>query len=197
MLLIMGIAAFAPCILLPEWREFQAVRLAEDREAAKVRSMEEVVDHQRQLLEGLQSDPAVIARIAQRDLHFRHPGDGAVYVTGLESILETVDPKLSAGGEENLTVDSARENPVEVATFDDSAVTIDVDEFDSSPEPKPIDPPKFLQPYLARLPIFNYDAVFCDPQTRPMVMGLSVALIAAAVLIFSRTRVSPPFARGE
>ncbi|MBI1826152.1 MAG: hypothetical protein HY287_04205 [Planctomycetes bacterium] len=188
LLLLMGIAAFAPCILLPEWREFQAVRLAEDRQAAKVRGMEEVVDHQRQLLEGLQSDPAVISRIAQRDLHFHHPGDGAVYVRELDSALETVDPRMRAGGDENVTVNSGSESPTDVATFDDSAISIDSDSIEPAPEPRPLDPPRFLQPYLARLPLFNYDAIFCDPQTRPMVMGLSVALIAAAVLIFSRSR---------
>jgi len=197
MLLVMGAAVFAPCVLLPEWREYQAVRLSEDREAAKVKGMEAVVDRQRQLLEGLQSDPAVIARIAQRDLHFHRPGDGAVYVGSLDSQMETVDPRLSPDGEMNESLDSEPGAAGDADFFDDSAIALDSDAIDSLPEPKSIEPPKYLQPYLARLPAFNYDAIFCDPQARPMVMGLSVALIAAAVLIYSQAKLSPPLPSGD
>jgi len=80
MLILMGLATFTPCVVLPEWREYQALRLVEQAERHRLDSMQRVLDRERKLLEAMQSDPAVIARIAQRDLHFRRPGDTSVSV---------------------------------------------------------------------------------------------------------------------
>ncbi len=142
-LIVMGLGTFAPCILLPEWREFQAMRLAEQAEQHRLDAMRRVVEREKHLLEAMQSDPAVIGRVAQRDLHFYRPGDTTV----------AVDVPLMV--------------PVGAA-------------FAS----QPVEPPAVLVRASTYLPSFNYDAVFCDPRTRPIVMAMSVGLIGAAMALF-------------
>jgi len=78
MLILMGLSTFAPCVLLPEWRAYQAIRTTEQMELHRLRAMQRVVEHERRLLEAMQSDPAVIARLAQRDLGFHRPSDTLV-----------------------------------------------------------------------------------------------------------------------
>lgn len=80
MLILMGLGTFAPCVLLPEWREYQALRLVEQAEQHRLDAMQRVVERERHLLEAMQRDPAAIARIAQRDLHFYRPGDTTIAV---------------------------------------------------------------------------------------------------------------------
>jgi cell division protein FtsB len=145
MLIVMGLAAFAPCVLLPEWREYQAVRIAEQAEKHRLDAMQRVVERERHLLDAMQSDPAVIARLAQRDLHFYRPGDTTI----------AVDVP-----------------PVECAH----------DAFAA----KPIELPAVLARTGAYLPRFNYDALFCDRHTRPILMAMSVGLIVTAIALFWR-----------
>lgn len=92
----MALAAFAPCVLLPELRSYQAMRMAEEAQQHRVDSLQSTVDREQRLLEALRSDPAVIARAAQRELRFKKPGDRQVRVsvapTGKTSS-ETLTPK--------------------------------------------------------------------------------------------------------
>jgi hypothetical protein len=76
----MGVAAFAPCVLLPEWRAYQAMHMAQQAEQHRLDSLQRVVDRERRLLDALQTDPAVIARAAQRELGFFEPGSLPVRV---------------------------------------------------------------------------------------------------------------------
>jgi hypothetical protein len=50
--------------------------------------------------------------------------------------------------------------------------------------PQPVRPPAWVDRATAWLPDFNYDAVFCDPATRPIVMLMSVSAIVVAVVLF-------------
>jgi len=145
MLILMGLAAFTPCVVLPEWREYQAMRLAEQAERHRLDEMQRVVDRERNLLEAMQSDPAVIARIAQRDLHFHRPGDTSVSVSV----------------------------PLTATAIPEAFVA------------EPIDPPVVLARARSYMPDFNYDALFCDDRTRPIVMVMSVGLIVTAIALFS------------
>lgn len=141
----MGLSTFTPCVVLPEWREYQALRLAEQAERHRLDAMQRVVDRERNLLEAMQSDPAVIARIAQRDLHFRRPGDTSVSVSV----------------------------PLTAPALPEPFV------------PKPLEPPVALARARSYLPDFNYDQLFCDDRTRPIIMVMSVALIITAIALFS------------
>ena len=151
MLILMGLATFTPCVILPEWREYQAQRMAEQSERHRLGAMQGVVDRERNLLEGMQSDPAVIARIAQRDLHFHRPGDTSVSVSV----------------------------PLMATSLQEPFV------------PEMIQPPVALARARSYLPDFNYDALFCDERTRPIIMVMSVGLIVTAIALFS-TRATLP-----
>ena len=93
----------------------------------------------------MQRDPAVIARLAQRDLGFHRPG----------------------------------EQPVPVA------VPVVGDWPEKAFVPTPVEPPPLVARSLSRLPDFNYDGVFCDERTRPIIMVMSVSLIVVAVALHS------------
>jgi cell division protein FtsB len=143
MLIIMGLATFTPCVLLPEWREYQALRMAEQREQHRLDGMRRIVERERQMVDAVQSDPAVIARLAQRDLRFYRPGETTVAV-------------------------------------DVPAFTADEDPY----LPREVELPRGVAAAGAYLPNFNYDAIFCDQRTRPIVMGMSVLLTLCACAIF-------------
>ncbi len=144
-LILMGLATFTPCIILPEWREYQAMRLAEQAERHRLDGLQGVIDREKNLLEAMQSDPAVIGRIAQRDLRFHRPGDTSVRVSVPLTAGQTQDPFVA----------------------------------------KPVEPPMALMRARSYLPDFNYDALFCDHRTRPIIMVMSVGLIVTAIALFS------------
>ena len=70
LLALMGVGAFAPCVILPEWRDYQTARLAEQREQHRLDRLKRVVERERLMLDALQNDSGVVARLAQRDLGF-------------------------------------------------------------------------------------------------------------------------------
>ena len=76
----LSLATFAPGILLPEWRNYQFVRTAEQAQTHRMKLLEQKIGDQRRLLQALRSDPAAISRLAQRDLRFRKHGEQAVEV---------------------------------------------------------------------------------------------------------------------
>lgn len=81
LLLLMALGAFTPCVLLPEWRTYQAVHQAEQAERHRLESLRRVVDHERRLLQALTNNTAVIARVAQRELRFQEHGTQSVLVS--------------------------------------------------------------------------------------------------------------------
>lgn len=80
-LVLMAVGAFTPCVLLPEWRTYQALRTAEQAQQHRLDTLQSVVDRDRRLYEAMRSDPAVIARAAQRTLRFRRPGEVSVLLS--------------------------------------------------------------------------------------------------------------------
>ena len=146
MLVLMGLATFAPCVILPEWRDYQALRAAEQVRQHRLDELEREVEHERRLLQAMRSDPAVIARLAQRDLRFLR--------TDARAVLVSVPP----------------EDPTPEGVF----------------VPQPVGPPPVVVRALSMLPAYDYDRVFCDKETRPLVMGMSLALIALAFVLFGR-----------
>lgn len=76
----MAAAVFAPCVLLPVWREYQALKYAEQIEQAAVEQARDDLFSEHRRLAALQNDPAVIARLAQRDLHYRQRGERVISV---------------------------------------------------------------------------------------------------------------------
>jgi hypothetical protein len=142
----MALAAFAPCVLLPEWRAFQAMRRSEQVEAHRVETLQRVVDRERRLLEGLQTDPGVVERLAQRGLGFEAMGSRSVRVP--------------------IAADEVPPEP----TF----------------SPTPVLPPAPLAAAARYLPELDYDGVFCETQSRTVIMVMSCALMVVGVCLPSR-----------
>lgn len=151
-LIILGVGAFSPCILLPEWRNYQAAKVAEQREQHRLDTLRGVLDRERRQLDAIHNDPTVVARLAQRDLGFHRPGE----------IMVTV--------------------PVENADRFAGLGDLDGEEF----VPKPVAPPAWFSRATWWLPDLDYDAIFCDPSTRPIVMLMSVSIIMTAVVLFNK-----------
>jgi len=103
--LLVGLAAvvFAPCVLLPVWRDYQALQYSEQVERAGLAQARGELQRHKRHLEALQSDPAVIARVARRELRYRDPGEIAIPVSipaepaeqPVPLMLESVEPPAS------------------------------------------------------------------------------------------------------
>jgi len=159
-LLALGFSTLTPAILLPEWREYQAIRLAEQVEQERADAMERLVDRKERALERLQSDPTVTARLAQRDLRYHRKDQLRLAVASdaapqgevffdMPDVLPAVEPQ------EPIVVD-------------------------------PVTPPVWLKRWLEFLPPFDYDRVFCNQKLRPIIMTMSVALIGLAFVLYGR-----------
>jgi hypothetical protein len=151
-LILLGVSTFAPCIIVPEWRNFQSAKVAEQRERHRLESLREVISRERRQVDAIQNDPTVVGRLAQRDLGFHRPGDTVV--------------------------------PVAIENQDHYASVAELDDEDFVPSP--VLPPVWFSRATWWLPDFNYDAIFCDPSTRPIVMLMSVTVIVVAVVLFHR-----------
>ncbi len=71
----MGIAAAAPCFLVPPIDTYRQLRELEHQQLARIRHFEELLAHQADLLVALRSDPQLNIRLAQRELNYRQPGE--------------------------------------------------------------------------------------------------------------------------
>lgn len=156
-LTLMGMATFVPCIVLPEWRDYGAVYSLHEARAAELASFEHTVREEQRRLAALQADPAAIARLAQRELSLRRTGERSVVVR---------DPIFEA--------DFA------LAASLDTPKTHAETSYAGPPVPAP------LAAWLGALPALDFDALFCDDQTRRILMILSLGLILTAFLLFGR-----------
>jgi len=150
--MFMGLAAFAPCILLPEWREYQSLQIAQQLEQHRLEEMKIALQHEQRSLEAIQTDPAVVARLARRDLRFHAPFEIPVPITN-------VSPAPSS---------------------------------ESRFVPQPVNPPAWVTAGERYLPRLNYDGVFCDPKTRRIVMGMSLAILLLSMVLSPRRRTLSP-----
>lgn len=80
LLVIPASIVFAACVLAPVWEDYRAMALAEHLETAAVDRMRADIERLERELEGLRNDPAVIARVAQRDLGYHRSNRDIVYV---------------------------------------------------------------------------------------------------------------------
>ena len=91
----MALAVFASCVLLPEWRGVQQVHGRKQLEEHRLAEMQRAVERERRSLTALRHDPAVISRLAQRELRFRDRRSAAVRVSVAwqdEGAAEAVSP---------------------------------------------------------------------------------------------------------
>jgi len=84
-LIAMAVAGFAPCMILPAWREYQAAELTERVRTAEVGAASAKLHHLRRRLDAVHNDPAVVTRLARRELEFRRSGETFVAAGAGES----------------------------------------------------------------------------------------------------------------
>ena len=94
---LVGMAAvvFAPCVLLPVWREHQALQYAEQVEQAGLEQARAELRQQKRRLAALQNDPLAIARVARRELNYANPGEIEVPVAIGEEPVEATPVVLA------------------------------------------------------------------------------------------------------
>lgn len=83
----LGFALLVPCVLVPEWEAYEHAAVAEQFQRYRVERLRTEVDRERRLLEAVRSDPAVVARLAQRDLGL-YRKDERVVLVGAGSVDE-------------------------------------------------------------------------------------------------------------
>ena len=167
MLILMALGALAPCILLPEWRQYQAMCQAEQAQRHRADSLQGLIEKQRRLLMALRSDPAVVARLARREYGFQREGERVVAVA-LPAVARSLAGSAFAGAGSPLVGD----RPF---------------------IPQPVSLPTILSRAASYLPAdYDYDRIFCDDQTRLVIMVMSLALITVAFSLFSRQGAADP-----
>jgi cell division protein FtsB len=188
LLLAMGLATFAPCVLLPQWRQYQALSVAEQMAQHRLDVLRSRIDKEQRLLDALRSDPAVVARFAQRDLGYRRPYEQVVKVSAATTTAApstTFGPwagPIPARRDSRSLLPHGKGFPSSNGARRDSRTSLHM---------RPMQPPPVIAAVLSYLPDYNYDRVFCADDTRPMLMGLSVALLAVAFVLFRPRRVEP------
>lgn len=164
LLVCMGVSSLAMCVLWPEWREHQAIRTAEQVQRRRVESLRRTLRDEHRRLEALQDDPAVIARLARRELNYRGPSDRLVSVMVASTALDV--PRSL-----DLSFDGASSAGL-----------------DGNVQPLSISPP-----FAAFLPQYDYDHLFSDDRCRWILATLSVGLLVVAVILFRRRPVDNPY----
>ena len=160
MLITLGFVGLTPCVLLPEWRQYEALALAEQAELYRSEALRSAVDHKQAAFEALRTDPAVIARLAQRELSYEATSQRLIPVS------MATENRASDGwdGFGNL---GALPTGVSFAH-------------------QQFAPPALIADAMAILPTFDYDAVFCDDRTRSIILAMSFGMIGLAFLLFCR-----------
>ena len=155
-LVFMSFATFTPCVILPEWRAYEALEIARQREQHRLEVVLETIDKEERLLEAIRSDPVIIDRIVQRELKYQRAGERVVH-------LNLPDRRMDVGAA--------------VATTRPA---------DDTFESEPVRPPAAVVRALAILPRLDYDRIFCDEGSRPVILSMSVALLLVAFGLYGR-----------
>ncbi len=82
----LSFAILVPCVLVPEWKGLEKALIAEQYQAFKVAQLRKEVERETRLVEAIRSDPAVVTRLAQRDLGLYRRDERAILV-GLSPVV--------------------------------------------------------------------------------------------------------------
>ena len=91
LLILMGVTAFAPCVLLPEWRQYQELHAAEQVAAHHASAMHAQVERERRMLDAVRTDPGVVTRLAKRDLGYRNVDESLIDLH-VETVIRLAEP---------------------------------------------------------------------------------------------------------
>ncbi len=90
-LVIPACLTFAPCIIIPVWEDYRAIKLAESYENAALQTMQKHIAQQKRHIHALRTDPAVNVRLAKRDLRYHHPDEQIVHLRGITAPTPNLD----------------------------------------------------------------------------------------------------------
>ncbi|MCO6438954.1 MAG: hypothetical protein J5J06_17810 [Phycisphaerae bacterium] len=79
-LVLLGYACLSMCVLLPEWRTWQLLRVEEQIQAYRLEDLGRSVERYRREIEALRSDPATVTRLAQREFNYHRRVEKTVSV---------------------------------------------------------------------------------------------------------------------
>lgn len=82
-LVLLASAGFTPCILVPVWEDYRAIKLAESYEEVALARMEQHVERQKKHIVALRTDPAVNVRLAKRELNYQQPLETTIKLEGI------------------------------------------------------------------------------------------------------------------
>ena len=120
LLVWMGGAALAACLILPPWLELRALRVQHQQAQAEIRRLEGQVDRLARQIRHLQDDPAYVERIGRSEFGLTPPGVELIPVQPVERPGEQAASRPSVTREEtplgDRIEDAARHNPL-VAVF--------------------------------------------------------------------------------
>ena len=165
LLIALSVVTFAPCMILPAWREYQLADLTLRVRSQQVEAAEAEVEHLQRRLDAIHNDPAVVARLARRELEYRQFGDR--FVTVANTVADTVADTAA------LPTSAIEAWPGTQAGLPGTPGGLTV-----------IEPPLPVARILSYLPDVNYDRLFCASPVRETLLGLSVVLFVAAFAIF-------------
>ncbi len=153
LMLLLGTAALAPCLVLPAWLERQAQLACLQARQAYLDGLQARLRTARIQIEHLNNDPAYILRLAEQDF------GGAIKVPDVETIW--IDPGPLPADATGPPV-AAGSPPAE------------------SPEPLWPELDDFIDQGVRRYPEAQ---LFLDERTRPWLMGTGGGLIVAAIIL--------------
>jgi hypothetical protein len=153
LVILLGTAALAPCLILPAWLERQAqleYLHAHEEYLAALRYRLQATQKQ---IEHLNNDPAYLLRLAEQEF------GGGIAVPNVETIL--IDPGPAASGT----------TPPSAASADPNA-----------PRDEKLLPEltAFLDQAVQRHP---YAQIFVDSRTRPLLMGIGGVLLLTGIVL--------------
>lgn len=80
-MVLLGYVSLAACVLLPEWRIYQALHIEEQAQAYRLEEVKKTAARYRREIEALRSDPAAVSRLAQREYNYHRPVEKVVPVS--------------------------------------------------------------------------------------------------------------------
>ena len=174
LLVALSLSTLAACVILPEWRQYQVLHASRQVQQYRLDRLGQQIDRQQRHLDALRTDPAVVRRLAQRDLALYRSNEKAVFVPVAATAGATGELvcRCSSAGAQGQAWTCPWHMGVEKPFVLDPGV------------PLAASPPPIIAKLVTYLPDYDYMGLFCDGPTRLILMVMSTALMVFAFLLF-------------
>jgi hypothetical protein len=116
-------------------------------------------------------------------------------LAGMNAALDRARHNLDALGNDPVVIGRMAQRDLRFRDRTDTAIRVSTGwsptsiEHETTFQPQPAVPPPLVTDFTSRLPALNYDRIFCDQETRLMVMCMSVALMMLGLCLSSTRQV--------